>query len=128
MLRKVRSIFLFVLICVLPAASAACTDKSGGDYYYVSNGVTLSKSQAEDFERAFELSSNRLQEAIDVPLDESAYTGIEKELAEDPFPEARVWSSDINSASNTIDNASGELAARSKVLNDSLDEEVAGGE
>lgn len=124
MLSKFKRRVIMILIAACAFLTAGCGGASEGDYYYVSNGVSLSKSQAEDFERAFELSSSRLQEAIDVPLDESAYTSYKKELDADPFPEARVWSGDINSASRNIDRASDDIASRSETLNQSLDDEA----
>lgn len=124
MLRKLkRRIFIiFAILCAFGISS--CGDPSEDNYYYVSNGVSLTKSQAENFEHEFELSGSRLQEIIDVPLDESAYTAYQKEWENEPFPEAKIWSTDITAASGSIEKASEDLKKRSDALNESLDEEA----
>lgn len=121
MLNKVKRLFFAASIIVCAALPSGCGSPSDGNYYYVSNGVSLSENEAQKFERAFELSGSRLRETIDVPLDESAYTAYQKEWENEPFPEARVWSGDINSASASIDDASDDLAKRSEILNKSAD-------
>lgn len=123
-MKKLKRQIFIICIIFFAVFCSACGGPSEGDYYYVSNGVSLTKSQAENFEHEFELSGSRLKEIIDVPLDESAYTYYQKEWESEPFPEARIWSTDITSAEGSIDKASEDLKKRSDMLNESLEEEA----
>lgn len=123
MLNKLKHRIFIICIIFFSVFCSACGGPSEGSYYYVSNGVSLTKSQAENFEREFELSGSRLQEIIDVPLDESAYTSYQKEWENEPFPEARIWSTDITAASGSINKASEDLKERSDALNESMEED-----
>lgn len=108
-------------------ALCGCDGASDGDYYYVSNGVELSESQAETFRESFSLSGDRLREAIDAPQDQSAYSYYSEEREKDPFPDASEWSADIRDAASGIAERAGDIDGRSQRLNERLDGERAAG-
>lgn len=125
MLNKKSRVCILITLLLCALFTMGCGGSGSGTgtgSYYVSNGVSLSEEKAQDFKKEFELSSSRIQKAIDVPLDESAATSYKKEIESDPYPNARVWSEDINSASSNIDKASAHIAKRSEILNQSLSE------